>query len=250
MLALITIIVLLPAFRLEHVEIKGNNYVSSEAIYRELNFKQDRHAFLDLGPSLKNIVLMRYGKIEAHLLETFPEISSVKANFSWPSGIKIQVEEGIETACIRSGLEFALIDSSGKVLRLVDSAPDYLPVLEDFGGLELLVPGRQLDEDEMKILETCTEITAQLILSDKVHPDSQALAILTKSIQPLKNGYANLILQFEDETVWRVKISNGRSLADDVKKLHELIDSGKLLGQGSGQLDLTTDKMVFRKDNP
>ena len=123
-------------------------------------------------------------------------------------------------------------------------------MLEDFGGLELLVPGRQLDEDEMKILETCTEITAQLILSDKVHPDSQALAILTKSIQPLKNGYANLILQFEDETVWRVKISNGRSLADDVKKLHELIDSGKLLGQGSGQLDLTTDKMVFRKDNP
>ena len=249
-LALVTLIVLLPAFRLEYVEITGNVDVATEDLLSAVDFKPERHAFLDLGPGLFNYLTLRYGSLETKLLQTFPELASVKACFSWPSKILIQVTERVETACIRNGLQYALVDSTGKVIRLVDSPPEYLPVIEEFKSLEPMTPGRQLNEDEMKLLEISTEITAQLILSDKAFPESKSLIDLTKSISPQVNGFATLILQFDNEAIWRVKVSDGRSLSEAIRKLHEMTESKKLLDQGSGQLDLTTDMIVFRRDNP
>lgn len=249
-LALITLIVLLPAFRLDHVDITGNVDIATADILSVVDLEPERHAFLDLGPGLLNYLTLRYGALETKLLQAFPELATVKARFSWPSGILIQVTERVETACIRNGLKYALVDSTGKVIRLVDSPPEYLPVIEEFNSLEPLTPGRQLSEDEMKLLEICTEITAQLILSDKAFPESKSLIDLTKSISPQANGFATLILQFDNEAIWRVKVSDSRSLPEAIRKLHEMTESRKLLDQGSGQLDLTADMIVFRRDNP
>ncbi|MGI6090463.1 MAG: cell division protein FtsQ/DivIB [Saccharofermentanales bacterium] len=249
-LALITLIVLLPAFRLDHVDITGNVDIATADILSVVDLESERHAFLDLGPGLLNYLTLRYGALETKLLQAFPELATVKACFSWPSGILIQVTERVETACIRNGLKYALVDSTGKVIRLVDSPPEYLPVIEEFNSLEPLTPGRQLNEDEMKLLEICTEITAQLILSDKAFPESKPLIGLTKSISPQANGFATLILQFDNEAIWRVKVSDSRSLPEAIRKLHEMTESRKLLDQGSGQLDLTADMIVFRRDNP
>ena len=92
-LALVTLIVLLPAFRLEYVEITGNVDVATEDLLSAVDFKPERHAFLDLGPGLFNYLTLRYGSLETKLLQTFPELASVKACFSWPSKILIQVTE-------------------------------------------------------------------------------------------------------------------------------------------------------------
>ncbi len=249
-LALVTIVVLLPAFRLDHIEIDGTVDLAEQEINDVIDLQIGRHAFLDLGPGVKNIISFRYSGIEAELLKTFPELAAVEARFSWPSGISVKLQERIETACIRTGLKYALVDRDGYVIKLIDEEPEYLPVIEGMGSFEAYEPGSQLDEEQRDLLAVAAEITAQLILTDQAYPDDISLVSLAESISPENNGFAFLLLQFDNNIVWRVKVSNGRTLSEDIRKLQELVTSGVLEEQGSGQLDLTTDKIVFRKDNP
>ncbi len=249
-LALLTLIILLPAFRLDHIEVTGTSDLAEEDIKNIISLETGRHAFLDLGPEFKKIFSFRYGDIETKLLRAYPELATAKASFSWPSGILISLQERVETACIRNGLRYALVDREGYIIRLVEEEPDYLPIIEGMTRFEELIPGSQLNEDELDMLTTATEITAQLILTDQAYPDEKSLVALTKSIRPQEHGFALLVLEFDNEITWRVKLSNDRSMPEDIRKLQELITSEALQEKGSGQLDLTTDKIVFRRDNP
>ncbi|HHU07742.1 MAG TPA: FtsQ-type POTRA domain-containing protein [Clostridiaceae bacterium] len=249
-LSLITLILLLPAFRIDHVEITGNTDLTEQDIKKIIDIEIGRHAFLDLGPEFMKVIKFRYGDIESELLSAYPELATVEARFSWPSGILVQLQERVETACIRYGFKYALVDRDGYVIRFIDDAPEYLPVIEGMANFETLEPGDLLSENDRGLLTTATEIAAQLILIDQAYPDDASLLALTRSISPENHGFAFLILQFDTNNVWRVKVSNDRTLSEDIRKLQELVTSDVLLEKGSGQLDLTTDKIVFRKDNP
>ncbi len=249
-LAIVTIVSLLPQFRLKQIEISGNIEIDQEQILELIELEDDQHMIYGLGPGLKKIFSWRYGGIEEKILTSFPQLSLARVSFSWPSSLRIELEERLGISSIRNGAGYALVDKEGIVISTSAEAVSYLPIIEGISGLEVLEPGQNVSEEKLDLLLTATEITAQLILADEISTSSQSLLKMSKSISPMPHGLAIINLLFDSGVVWRVKISSGSTLPDNINKIHELMLNEELLSQGSGQLDLTSERIVFSKDSP
>jgi len=114
-------------FKVESVEITGNERYSDEQIFAVTEIEYGENLFL----------LNKYA-IADEITGRLPYIQSVRFKRSLPNGIVIEVKEGVATAAVEQGDDAWLIAQDGKLLEkiAVGESGDYLRIV----GCELLLP--------------------------------------------------------------------------------------------------------------
>lgn len=114
-------------FKVESVEIDGNQRYSDEQIFAVTGIEYGENLFL----------LNKYA-IADEITGRLPYIQSVRFKRNLPNGIVIEVKEGTATAAIKQGEDVWLIARDGKLLEKVSEGEshDYLQII----GCQLLLP--------------------------------------------------------------------------------------------------------------
>ena len=140
---IITLLLTLPKFTLNQINIDGLVKVKEEEVLNE--------AKLDLG---KNIFLQKYLTAESNI-ENIKAIKDVTISFKFPDNINISVKEREEIYQIKSNKIFYIIDDQGYLIREVEKKND-LPVIS---GIEAnFINESRLVEIELLKLENINKI--------------------------------------------------------------------------------------------
>ena len=111
---LIVVVMTVPIFEIRTVIVEGNSRLTAEEI----------HAAAAV-PKGTNIFRVRMQNIEERVL-TLPYVKTAKVNRRFPDKVRIAISEREEAAAIKSGGGYAVIDDTGRVLRLSLEKEDML----------------------------------------------------------------------------------------------------------------------------
>lgn len=140
---IITLLLTLPQFTLNQINVYGLVKVEEEEILSKAN--------LELG---KNIFLQKYFTAEANI-ENIKIIKDAQVKFKLPDNINISINEREEIYQIEFSNMFYIIDDQGYLLKEVDKK-DILPVIS---GIEAKFEnGIRLEESELLKLESINKI--------------------------------------------------------------------------------------------
>lgn len=139
-------------FRLEKIELTGNERYSNEQILNVAAVQPNA-----------NLFLLPRGAIAKRISDTLHYIDEVKIKTHFPTTIVIEIKECIPLAAMKTEEGYWLLDAKGKILEQVEEgvAKDYISVK----GLELFAPGegemaRVNEADELKLHALCALLTA------------------------------------------------------------------------------------------
>lgn len=115
-------------FVVSHIEVSGNNKISSDSIAGAIRAGTDSRVFL---VKRSNFFLMTEGRVNKVLTDAIPNIKMItKYDRTWPNKISLEVKEREPGFVILSEGNYFLVDEDGTIVGQVD-APGDLLVAED-----------------------------------------------------------------------------------------------------------------------
>lgn len=148
----VTVALTVPVFNISSVTVTGNARLSEEEI------------LLTAGiPVGTNIYRISMGKAEERL-EMMPYVLDARVRRKFPARVHIGIEEREESAAVVCDGGYAVIDKTGRVLRLTNTE-ESLPVIS---GASVLTasPGKTIEMKEERFVEDFTLLTAELENAD------------------------------------------------------------------------------------
>ncbi len=238
----------LPAFRLQAVLVdEPLRSVDPAAFDRVCQLQAGRHLFQELGGSLKQLVSLRYGPVEARLEAAFPTIKEARVRMQWPGQIHCQVIERIEVAWLALPDGCVVIDKEGVALSSWAEQPD-MPVIE---GLQVhaMVLGQVLTVDVPEALSRAITLLGAIIEADLDRRTDVALFKQVKAIRPASGRQLYMTLTVPD-TGERLEVltETGPDLVETMLWLRFALDQGALNKLDKGLLDLTGGRKTFMPD--
>ncbi|GEM_PF-744680 len=248
-IALAAFIMYYPGFYITTFLIEGTEHVSSAIIMDSVDKAIGEHFIIGIGGSTAQWFGLRYGAIEQHILDSNPILREVRVAFRFPSKIVIEAHEKTEVIALRVTDGYALLDRNFEVIRVIASPQFDLPILEGVRLLEAPEQGKPIAVEDPEELNAVLSITAAMIRQDESDQTGGILLMDTvrKIRQDNKETYY-LFIPLEQGGEIRVKLKDNRLLPQKLALLAQLINTWQLKERGTGELDMTGERTVFKPD--
>ncbi len=157
-------------FGIKSVEVGQSSRYSPEQIISIMGPSAGDNGFKSLVQdysTLKSLVLLRFGKSEQAIIDMFPYIKSVRAQYILPGKVKISLTEREPFVFVAGQGQYLLLDREGFVLETAESIEgSQLPVINgiEFEKYEL---GHALTEDIGDKIKVMNEFFDSVEKSDK-----------------------------------------------------------------------------------
>ncbi|MDD4323381.1 MAG: hypothetical protein PHR78_05975 [Eubacteriales bacterium] len=247
-LVIVTLLFLLPGFTIDAIQVSGAYRLNEQNVEAQLSHHMGEHFLYKMGGNLKAIVGLRYAKEEEALLASSPLLNSVAMYFSYPSKLKVDLNEKIEVMCVRVPGGYALVDKDLTVLELTEEAPDIFPSVEQITLINTVTIGEKLQTDQTERLQKSINITAELIRSDSGKGNNRQLLPLIRHIVWQDTNTFFLHIPSTQGGMIRVKLDDNRYLQDKFALLSDLVFVESFLDKPAGELDMTGLTVHFRPD--
>lgn len=238
-----------PGFYITSFVIEGTEHVSSSDIMESVDKPIGEHFIFGIGGSAAQWFGLRYGKIEERIAKSNPILREVRVAFRFPSQVVIDVYEKTEVIALRLTDGYALLDRNFDVIRMISSPQFDLPILEGVRLLEAAVPGKPIAVENPEELNSVLSITAAMIRQDDA--DQTGGILLMDAVRKIRHEDKEtyyLFIPLEQGGEIRVKIKDNRLLQQKLALLSQLINTWQLKERGTGELDMTGERSVFKPD--
>ncbi len=262
LLAVIAICVwLLPWFRIQRYVVEGNTFHSTADIVERAGVPTDTHLINALSGSFKQIISGRSVDAEERLYELLPEAESISCVVSFPSTLRIEIEERTPQYRYMGESGWTMIDSAGKVIITgVADPPSGVPEYRgDIDAVRGKKEGEQLPSARAELARKTALLRSDLRRQDEESKDGWTLADDLASVS-LENGQVlfNLDLSGEPRMTDSMVEEHGRILFkldpedEDAEEallwVRNVVRGGALTGLGDGRIDLSGKQKVFVPD--
>lgn len=248
-LVLVLLVWLLPIFHLSKWEISEElRSLSREAVIADSGLKEGQHLFSGLGGSVELLLRRRYGAAETRLLNLYPTLKSVEIRMHIPYTVTFDLVERVEVAYVSIPDQCVMIDKDGVVLRILDQAPDNLPVIKGIKVTSMQL-GAPLKVDVPDALNRAMTLMGAIIEADRDTRTTTRLLSQVRQIRPLSGRqlFLTVVLPDTGEEL-TVTAETGPDQTDDMLWLRFALDQDAFNGKGKGVLNLTGDNRTFTPD--
>ncbi|MGI6617480.1 MAG: cell division protein FtsQ/DivIB [Saccharofermentanales bacterium] len=250
LLGIAAFIIYYPGFYITSFVIEGSEHVSSAEIMDGVDKAIGEHFIFGIGGSTAHWFGLRYGAMEKRIAERNPMLREVRVAFRFPSQVVIDVFEKTEVIALRLTDGYALLDRNFDVIRVISSPQFDLPILEGVRLLEAAEPGKPIAVEEPEELNSVLSITAAMIRQDDL--DQTGGILLMDAVRKIRHDDKDayyLFIPLEQGGEIRVKIKDNRLLQQKLALLAQLINTWQLKERGTGELDMTGERSVFKPDS-
>ncbi len=244
LLILTTLLLTLPIFRIQQIELVNLNFIPAEDVLIASGIQENQHFLEGMGGSAEAFFQGRYQRAEENIVAQIPVIDSAKVSFSFPSKIKIEVTEKVEVGWINISGGYATVDSKGEIISILHEKPTDLPVVK---GLTVTnaVLGKKIEVKQTEYFENAMYAMSCLIEADVDLAGEKLIHRITK-IEPTINNDIYLELIYEDQA-FTIICDKSHDLIDDFVWLKQLINTNVLAGKEAGIIDLRGSYRIFKE---
>ena len=248
-LILAALVVLLPQFHCAAIETEGLRVLKEDDVEEAVGIVPGDHLLSGLGPDLIRALSLRYGGAEDRIAALSPYVESVRVSLSFPSVVRVLVEERVEVAYLAIPDGCVLIDADGIALEIItDHLPEDVPVIE---GVTVagIVLGQVLQLEQEDAIRGAMLIMDAIIKSDQ---DDPAFSLFG-SVEGLRavsgqTTYMTVRLPETGESLV-IRLGAADTISESVEWLRGAILMGNLNNLGKGVLDLSGTQKVFKPDS-
>lgn len=164
-LFLVSLIILLPPFWINEIEVRGLIKLNKENIIQKSGLQIGQHMLQGLGTNIRNYFLLQFSSAEERLIEAYTEIESVNISPVFPSKVIIDIKERIPIAYLAAENAFVQIDKHGVVMKISKEKPSLAPVIDGLktGSFKL---GKPISKELSKEIAGVVMILAEMIKSE------------------------------------------------------------------------------------
>lgn len=249
LLILLVLFSLLPVFRLEYLDSNELYLHKQESLLQASGLELNQHFLKSIGGSFASLLQGRYAGAEAKVKAAYPELKDIKLSYSFPSTLRMEVEERIPLAFLDMGELYITLDRFAVACGSYEELPQELPYISGINVMKMQI-GEAIVSNADDALKNCVSVMSALFEADVENPSSLLLLPMAKEIR--SSGYQRIILTLnlaEDENQ-ELKVSCEHS--DDLKKdflsLKKVLESNALEGKLPGTLDIYGSRLVFRPE--
>lgn len=247
-LAGITLLALVPGFNIEKIEVRGSYRVDEQSVKAKLSHHLGEHFLYKIGLNIKTVFRLRYTAAEREILAESPLLDRVEVYFSYPSTIKVDLDEKVELLCVRVPGGYALLDKELTVVELTEKASETFPSVEQIVLNSAAKEGEKLQTDQTDKLHKSINITAEIIRCDNGNDNDQKLLPLIRHIIWQDTNTFFLHIPSTQGGMIRVKLDDNRYLQDKLALVSNLIFIEQFADKPAGELDMTGETVHFRPD--
>ena len=248
-LTLILSVLLMPAFRVRRVIVKGNIVLSKDRIMEEAGIEYDSHIWSGISGNLLDIIKLDYGKVEDRILEEEPHLKDIRITASFPSTVRIEVTERNKIAYIKMPDGYAAIDDEGTVIEL--------ETLENDGLSHAVISGLEVSgaviSDKIDIKDKNDYKKALIVLGAIITADANGeksdydMFGNVKEIRIIPGGNIFLTINLPTGSEFQVKLKDIDMINEDMLWLRYAISKDSFEGLPNGNFDMTGDEYIYRE---
>lgn len=279
---LLGLIVFLPQFYLQEIEVRGLRLLNANEVVREAGLTRDNHLLSYVSGNAGQVLTFRYGDTETLLTERMALIKEVTIRPKLPYRAVITVDESTPLAFLDNGNVFALPDQNGKIIATTTTKPTEAPLIQGVGTRQYEVGDRMISDDVDR-LEEAVRLTDTLLSLDSEVNDGHSLLSAVNTIRMQEDGldliyiamprgwlHSEDVEEDEEDTILGIesddtillllRIDRGAAGADDLRWFRDASISGRLRELGTaaqleegalafpGTLDLSGSQRSYRPD--
>lgn len=242
-------VLFLPFFRVRNVVVEGNIVLTEERLLSDAGIKYGSHLFSGVGGNPLDIIMMDYGKTEKRMMAEDPYIKDIRITVKFPSTIKITVKERNKVAYIKMPDGYAAIDDEGTVIELATLNKDDLSHAV-ICGLDVsgAVLGQKIDIKDDSDYNKALVILGAIISADQ--SGAQGEYMLFENVREIRiipggNTFLTVILPSGSEL--QVKLKDMDTIIENMSWLRYAVISDAFEGFPDGALDMTGERIIYRK---
>ncbi len=251
-LLLTLLVIVLPQFYIEKIDIVGCSEISGEALLASSGIVSGEHLLRNLGGGFIQLFTLRYGNIEKELSQNYPYISDIKIQIIFPSRVLITVDERQKIGYVEIPDGYAVIDTDGYVVELSgDDIPDGVPLMQGL-PVRTAVLGEKMNMTEGKGLNTCISVLNAVLTADENKSSESDLSLMkyVKSVRSVQSGTTFLTILLPDtQRELLIRIGSIKNITDDMNWLRYAASQNKFESVGEGVLDMSGEEYTFRPMN-
>lgn len=249
-LFLVSVIFLLPVFRMNTIEIHGLYQLTREQVLQVSGLKEGQHLLTHLGGNLESLLSLRYGYAEKSLQQNFTEIKSVKIYPEFPQKIRIDLEERVPLAYLKVDEAYAQMDKEGVVMKISFLPPKDAPVI--VGKLsESIKTGQKINYRLRNAIGKAMLVLYEMLKLDESTGDGFHLIDQVEGIRILSRDDLLLSIKSDkvkeptEESVYYVRFSTKDKIKEHVNWLRQSLRSKVFEKLGTGLIDISGQQKVF-----
>lgn len=245
-IAIISLIAFLPAFRVRNAHVEGNVALSDEEVLRELKLTYNAHLMGGVSGNIFDVIRLDYGKTEERIKKENPYIEDIRISVKLPSTVDVRIKERSKVCYIKTADGYAALDRDGLVLELVSTPkPDVKPVICGL-NVKYAELGKPVVIGDMNDYKKAIIVLGAILAADNASVgDSYCMFDNTSEIRILPSGYMFLSITSPTGKHIQVKLNSLDSISDDMAWLLYVFNSDGF--NRSGSLDMTGDDPTFRE---
>lgn len=250
LLFLISVLFLLPIFRMERIEVSGLYQLTRQQVVQVSQLKEGQHLLTRLGGDLETWLTLRYGRAERALKQTFTEIESVKVYPQFPGVIKIDLVERVPLTYLKIDEAYAQIDKEGVVMKISSTPPKDAPVIVGKTS-ESIKTGQKISYSLRNSIGKTMLVLYEILKLDESLEDGYYLIDQIESIRILSREAILLVLKAEKneeddtENVYYIRFSTSEKIKENTDWLRQALKSKVFEKLGTGLIDISGRQKVF-----
>ncbi|MBO4635695.1 MAG: FtsQ-type POTRA domain-containing protein [Clostridiales bacterium] len=225
-------------FRVKNVEINGNYAVSDERIMEMAGIEPGDFIFRFDWPA-----------VASRIRSQEPYISNISFHTSFPSGLRIEVEERAKIAYISLPDGYAAVDEDGIVLEFSADYTDRVhPVICGI-DTDHAVLGHKLEIRNTRDYQKMIIVLGAVLAADRNNTGAFEDYSFFENLQEVRiipSGMIFLTIKLPDSTTVQVKLKDIDTITDQMNWLVYVVEEGKLDDLPDGVLDMTGEESIFR----
>lgn len=240
---------LLPSFRVQIIEINGNQVISDEKICEMAGIQYGSHLMSGISGDIIDYFRLDYGKTEDKIKNENAYVEDIRITISFPSTIKIDVVERSKIAYIEIPDGYVSVDLNGVVVEFnsFDGLEDIHPLVcgMDVSSVEISQPIQVVNTtDYNKSL-----VVLGAVLAADINGGDTEYSMFENLLEVRVVPGGNIFLTFvlPNGATLQVKLEAIDNINDDMNWLLYSITENAFDNLPDGALDMTGEEYVYRE---
>lgn len=239
----------LPQMYIERIEVTGLREIPEEALLSSTGLVKGEHLFRNIGGGIVQILTFRYGNIENKLRDTYPYIGDIRIQISFPSCVRITVDERKKIGYVNLPDGYAVIDTEGCVVEMSDQdVPAGVPLMQGL-PVKSAVLGKKIGLSDTKGLNRCITVLGAVIAADENRSEGSDFLLMPciTEIRSVESGTTFLSICLpSNQKDMLVRLGSLTGISGDMNWLRYAVGQNVFDNVGDGVLDMSGEDNTFR----
>jgi len=245
----VILILALPQFQIRKITVEGCNRISPDELIAHSGLVSGEHLFRNISGDIIQLFTLRYGNIETELRNEYPYISNIIIQVTFPSEVRITVEERQKIGYIQIPDGYAVVDMDGYIVEMSgEEVPEGVPLMLGI-PVRSAVLGQKIDLTDTTGLNNCITVLGAILGADENMNDESGYSLMkcVKSLRSVENGITFLtILLPSTQQELLVRIGSLKDISEQMSWLRYAVSMNKFDGDIDGVLDMSGETWTYR----